>query len=231
MTLFKFEQPPAVEVPIVGSKSGYPVRRVFCVGRNYEAHIREMGASVREPPFFFTKFPCAIVPSGACLDYPPGTQNFQYEGELVLALGATAFEISAEQARTVIFGYAAGLDMTRRDLQFAARDKGRPWDTGKNFEQSAPLGEIMPAARLGELRRAPLELAVNGEIKQRADIAEMIWSAEEIIAHLSTLYHLDVGDLIFTGTPAGVGPVMAGDRIDLRIGELPQLRVTVAENE
>jgi fumarylpyruvate hydrolase len=231
MTLFKFEQPPAVEVPIVGSKSGYPVRRVFCVGRNYEAHIREMGASVREPPFFFTKFPCAIVPSGACLDYPPGTRNFQYEGELVLALAATAFEISAEQARTVIFGYAAGLDMTRRDLQFAARDKGRPWDTGKNFEQSAPVGDIMPAARLGELRRAPLELAVNGEIAQRADIAEMIWSAEEIIAHLSALYHLDVGDLIFTGTPAGVGPVMAGDRIDLRIGELPQLRVTVAENE
>jgi len=228
MTLFKFEQPPAVEVPIAGSKNAYAVRRVFCVGRNYEAHIREMGASVREPPFFFTKFPCAIVPSGACLDYPPGTRNFQYEGELVLALGAKAFEISAEQALTVIFGYAAGLDMTRRDLQFAARDKGRPWDTGKNFAQSAPLGEIMPAARLGILRRAPLELTVNGEIKQRANIAEMIWSAEEIIAHLSALYHLDVGDLIFTGTPAGVGPVVAGDCIDLRIGELPPLSVTVA---
>lgn len=228
MTQFTFEQPPEVKVPVVGSKHAYPVRRVFCVGRNYEAHIREMGASVREPPFFFTKFPSAIVPSGACLDYPPGTQNFQYEGELVVALGARAFDISAEQARTVIFGYAAGLDMTRRDLQFAARDKGRPWDLGKNFEQSAPLGEIMPAARIGELNRAPLELAVNGEIKQRADIAEMIWSAEEIIAHLSALYHLDVGDLIFTGTPAGVGPVVAGDHIDLRIGELPPLSVTVA---
>jgi fumarylpyruvate hydrolase len=228
MTLVKFEQPPAVEVAITGSKNAYPVRRVFCVGRNYEAHIREMGASVREPPFFFTKFPCAIVPSGACLDYPPGTQNFQYEGELVLALGATAFEISAERAHAVIFGYATGLDMTRRDLQFAARDKGRPWDTGKNFAQSAPLGEIMPAASLGEFRRAPLELAVNGEVKQRANIAEMIWSADEIIAHLSTLYHLGVGDLIFTGTPAGVGPVVAGDCVDLRIGELPPLSVTVA---
>jgi fumarylpyruvate hydrolase len=228
MTLFKFEHPPAAEVSIVGSKSGYPVRRVFCVGRNYEAHIREMGASVREPPFFFTKFPCAIVPSGACLDYPPGTQNFQYEGELVLALGATAFKIPAEHARAVIFGYAAGLDMTRRDLQFAARDKGRPWDTGKNFAQSAPMGEIMPAARIGEFHHASLELAVNGEIKQRANIAEMIWSADEIIAHLSAFYHLGVGDLIFTGTPAGVGPVVAGDRIDLQIGELPLLSVTVA---
>jgi fumarylpyruvate hydrolase len=228
MTLVKFEQPPAIEVAIAGSKSAYPVRRVFCVGRNYEAHIREMGASVREPPFFFTKFPCAIVPSGACLDYPRGTKNFQYEGELVLALGATAFEISAQHARSVIFGYAAGLDMTRRDLQFAARDKGRPWDTGKNFAQSAPMGEIMPAALLGQLRSAPLELAVNGEIKQRANIAEMIWSPDEIIAHLSALYHLGVGDLIFTGTPAGVGPVAAGDCIDLRIGELPPLSVTVA---
>jgi fumarylpyruvate hydrolase len=228
MTLVKFERPSAVEVAITGSKNAYPVRRVFCVGRNYEAHIREMGASVREPPFFFTKFPCSIVPSGACLDYPPGTQNFQYEGELVLALGATAFEISAEQAHTVIFGYATGLDMTRRDLQLAARDKGRPWDTAKNFAQSAPMGEIMPAARVGELRRAPLELAVNGEVKQLANIAEMIWSADEIIAHLSTLYHLDIGDLIFTGTPAGVGPVVAGDCIDLRIGKLPPLCVTVA---
>jgi fumarylpyruvate hydrolase len=228
MTLVKFEQPPAVEVAITGWKNAYPVRRVFCVGRNYEAHIREMGASVREPPFFFTKFPCAIVPSGACLDYPPSTQNFQYEGELVLALGATAFEIAAEQAHAVIFGYAAGLDMTRRDLQFAARDKGRPWDIGKNFAQSAPMGEIMPAARIGEFHHASLELAVNGEIKQRANIAEMIWSADEIIAHLSAFYHLGVGDLIFTGTPAGVGPVVAGDRIDLQIGELPLLSVTVA---
>ncbi len=228
MSLFKFEPPRPVAVPVAESNSAYAVRRVFCVGRNYEAHVREMGGSVREPPFFFTKFACAVVPSGACLDYPPGTRDFQYEGELVLALGAAAFEIPAERASTVIFGYAAGLDMTRRDLQFASRDKGRPWDTGKNFAQSAPMGEIVPATRVGRLRHAPLELAVNGKIKQRADIAEMIWSVDEIIAHLSTLYHLDVGDLIFTGTPAGVGPVVAGDRIDLRIGELPALSVTIA---
>jgi fumarylpyruvate hydrolase len=228
MSLSKFEPPRPIAVPVAESNIAYPVRRVFCVGRNYEAHVREMGGSVREPPFFFTKFPCAVVRSGACLDYPPGTRDFQYEGELVLALGAAAFEIPTERAHRVIFGYAAGLDMTRRDLQFAARDKGRPWDTGKNFAQSAPMGEIMPAARVGQLRRAPLELAVNGVIRQRADIAEMIWSVDEIIAHLSALYHLDVGDLIFTGTPAGVGPVVAGDHIDLRIGELPPLSVTVA---
>jgi len=228
MSSFKFEPPRPVTVPVAESDSAYPVRRVFCVGRNYEAHAREMGASVREPPFFFTKFACAVVPSGTCLDYPPGTQDFQYEGELVLAMGAAAFRIPAQSAHTVIFGYAAGLDMTRRDLQFVARDKGRPWDTGKNFAQSAPMGTIMPAARVGQLRRAPLELTVNGVIRQRANIAEMIWSADEIIAHLSALYHLDVGDLIFTGTPAGVGPVVAGDQIDLRIGELSPLSVTVA---
>jgi fumarylpyruvate hydrolase len=226
MSLPEFEPP--VTVPVAESDSAYPVRRVFCVGRNYEAHVREMGGSVREPPFFFTKFACAVVPSGTCLDYPPGTQDFQYEGELVLALGAAAFMIPAQSAHKVIFGYAACLDMTRRDLQFVARDKGRPWDTGKNFAQSAPMGAIMPAARVGQLRRAPLELTVNGAIRQRANIADMIWSADEIIAHLSALYHLDVGDLIFTGTPAGVGPVVAGDRIDLRIGELSPLTVTVA---
>ena len=226
--MFEFEPPLPVAVPVADCKRLYPVRRVFCVGRNYEAHAREMGGTVREPPFFFTKFPCAIVPSGTCLDYPPCTNDFKYEGELVLALGAGGAQIPVKRAHTMIFGYAAGLDMTRRDLQFAARDKGRPWDTGKNFSQSAPLGEIMPATRVGRLLKAPLELAVNGVTRQRADISEMIWSADEIIAHLSTLYRLDAGDLIFTGTPAGVGPVVAGDCIGLRIGELPPLRVTIA---
>jgi fumarylpyruvate hydrolase len=198
------------------------------VGRNYAAHAAEMGASSREPPFFFTKFACAVVPSGTSIRYAAASRDFQYEGELVLALGSAGHDLPVESAHELIFGYAAGLDMTRRDLQLAARDKGRPWDTGKNFEQSAPVGMIVPVSSRGRLLRAPLELTVNGAIRQKADVADMIWNEAEIVAHLSRLYRLDAGDLIFTGTPAGVGPVVVGDRIVLRVGELPPLTVTIA---
>jgi fumarylpyruvate hydrolase len=217
-----------VSIAVLDSTQRFPVRRVFCVGRNYAAHAAEMGASGREAPFFFTKFPCAVVPSGTSIRYPAATSDLQYEGELVLALGAAGHDVPADSAHELIFGYAAGLDMTRRDLQLAAREKGRPWDSGKNFEQSAPVGTIAPVSSCGRLSRAPLALTVNGGVRQKADIADMIWSEAEIIAHLSRLYHLDAGDIIFTGTPAGVGPVVAGDRIDVRVGELPPLTITIA---
>lgn len=220
---------PVAAVPIVGSNRIYEVSRVFCVGRNYEAHIREMDASSREPPFFFTKFPSTVVPSCSRLHYPSATNNFQYEGELVVAIGAEGRSVSVEQAVRLIFGFAAGLDMTRRDLQLAARDKGRPWDAGKNFEGAAPVGDITPIGPLGELPRGRLELCVNGVSKQSAHLAEMIWSVPEIIFHLSILYGLRPGDLIFTGTPAGVGPVIAGDRINLDIEGLRSLNVTIDE--
>lgn len=214
-------------VPVLGSDEVYPVRRIFCVGRNYEAHAKEMGVSTREPPFFFTKFPSSLVPSGARLRYPPGTKDYHYEGELVVAIGGTGFEVPGAEANRLVFGYATGLDMTRRDLQFAARDKGRPWDTGKNFEQSAPVTAIRPFAQGGALERGRIELAVNGKVRQSADIADMIWSVPEIIGHLSLLYTLAPGDLIYTGTPAGVGAVVAGDAVQVRIEGLPTLDVAI----
>jgi fumarylpyruvate hydrolase len=205
----------------------FPVGRIFCVGRNYAAHVAEMGGSTREPPFFFTKFPAALVPDGTRLRYPDGTADFQFEGELVVAIGAEGAHVRAAEAHQLIFGYAAGLDMTRRDLQLAARDRGRPWDVGKNFEQSAPVGLLHRFSRTGPLERGTLELCVNDKRKQHADLGDMIWKTGEIIEHLSKLYRLAPGDLIFTGTPAGVGPVVSGDRIDVRIEGLSPLSVTV----
>jgi len=227
MSTYVFEPGAVPAVPVLGSSQRFPVSRVFCVGRNYEAHAREMGVSTREPPFFFTKFPSTVVPSGSRLRYPPGTKDYHYEGELVVAIGASGFEVPAARATDIIFGYATGLDMTRRDLQFAARDKGRPWDTGKNFEQSAPITAIRPLASGGALERGRIELKVNGTVRQTADIADMIWNVPEIIEHLSKLYTLAAGDLIYTGTPAGVGAVVAGDRVEVSIEGLPTLEVTI----
>ncbi|MGH8209181.1 MAG: fumarylacetoacetate hydrolase family protein [Steroidobacteraceae bacterium] len=227
MTEFERAAPPAVR--IIGSARAFAVGRIFCVGRNYESHAKEMGAATREPPFFFTKFPDAVVPSGSRLRYPPATRDFQYEGELVVAIGSEGHAVSGAQAQGLIFGYAAGLDMTRRDLQVAARDKGRPWDTGKNFEQSAPVGDITPVGQSGVLESGLLELRVNDEVRQRTDLSDMIWSVTEIITHLSALYQLRSGDLIFTGTPSGIGSVVAGDRIDLRIARLTALTATIED--
>jgi len=214
-------------IAVAGSEQRFEVGRIFCVGRNYAAHVAEMGGSMREPPFFFTKFAVAAVPNGTRVRYPAGTANFHFEGELVVAIDKEGSHVQAEQAHELIFGYAAGLDMTRRDLQLAARDQGRPWDTGKNFEQSAPVGDLHRRADIGSLERGVLELWVNGVVKQRADLAQMIWSTAEIIEHLSRLYRLTPGDLIYTGTPAGVGPVVAGDRIDVLIEGLSPLSVTI----
>ena len=188
-----------------------PLGRIFCVGRNYEAHAREMGVAVdRDAPFYFTKAAQHYVPSGATVAYPPGTGNYHYEMELVVVLGRPAFTVSHDRALDCVFGYACGLDMTRRDLQLAAREQRRPWDLGKDFEASAVMSTIVPATECGHPTSGAIELRVNGEIKQQADLSLLIHGVPAVVAHLSTFYHLQPGDVIFTGTPEGVGPVQPG---------------------
>lgn len=216
MTEYVFAPPPVVSVPVKGTDARFPVRRIFCVGRNYAAHAIEMGNPIDKAtsePFYFTKSLDAIRLSGGTMPYALGTQNFHYEMELVVAIGAPAFRISESNAAKVVFGYACGLDMTRRDLQFAARDKGRPWDLGKDVESSAVISEIVPFSELGLLEKGEIALSLNGETRQKSDLSYLIWSIPELIAHLSKFYHLQAGDLIYTGTPEGVGPVVAGDKI------------------
>jgi fumarylpyruvate hydrolase len=209
-----FSAPPPITAPVRGRSERFPIRRIFCVGRNYEAHAREMGAAVdREAPFYFTKASQHYVASGSTVAYPPGTSNCHYEMELVVAIGAPAFRVPAGRALDSVFGYSCGLDMTRRDLQQAAKDQRRPWDLGKDFEESAVLAEIVPAADIGHPRNSHIELRVNGETKQSSDLSILIHGVPEVIAHLSTFYHLQPGDLIYTGTPEGVGPVKPGDEL------------------
>lgn len=206
----------------------FPVRRVFCIGRNYAAHAREMGKDPdREAPFFFTKWAETVVPSGTTIAYPPETGNFHYEAELVVAIGKGGRNISEEAAKGHVWGYATGLDMTRRDLQFEARDKGRPWDTGKNVEQSSPLGLLHPAGDVGHPEAGSIRLTVNGQVKQDADLNELIWDVPEVIAYVSRFYRLEPGDLIYTGTPAGVGAVVEGDEIVVSIAGLTDLTIKV----
>jgi fumarylpyruvate hydrolase len=215
---------------LAGTSDGqrFPVRRIFCVGRNYAAHAREMGRDPdREPPFFFTKWAETMVPGGGSIAYPPGTANFHYEAELVVAIGKAGFAIDRAEALGHVWGYATGLDMTRRDLQLEARDKGRPWDIGKNVEQSSPLGLIHPAAEVGHMAAGPIRLTVNDEARQEADLSELIWPVEDVVAYISRFYRLEPGDLIYTGTPAGVGPVMPGDRIVVSIAGLSDTAITI----
>lgn len=231
MSAFLFPAPPTVAVPVEGETRLFPVRRIFCVGRNYEAHAREMGvAPDREAPFYFTKSAVHYVPSGSAVAYPPATQNYQFEMELVVAIGSAGFALTPEQALQCVFGYACGLDMTRRDLQFAARDKKRPWDVGKDFEESAVIAPIVPASHCGHLRRGRIELRVNGETKQSSDIGLLIHDVAAVIADLSHYYHLQPGDLIFTGTPEGVGPVATGDRLEGSIEGLGHVTLTIGAN-
>jgi fumarylpyruvate hydrolase len=217
-------------VAIDGSEIRYPVRRIFCVGRNYADHAREMGSDPdREPPFFFTKFPDSVVPSGSRLTYPLGTSNYHYEMELVIALKDRCLRVEAAKSLDAVYGYACGLDMTRRDLQLEAREKGRPWDLGKSFEEAAVLAPLVEAARVPDIARSNLSLAVNGTVRQSTNIADMIWSSAEIISVLSQYYVLGPGDLIFTGTPAGVGAVTPGDEIRGEINGLPAVLATIGE--
>lgn len=226
-----FELPEWPCVPVVGEAACFPVRRIFCVGRNYEAHAREMGFPVdRDAPFYFTKTPSAICHSGATIPYPPGTANCHYEMELVVAIGAPAFRIAETEAPGVVLGYACGLDLTRRDLQNAARDQSRPWDLGKDFEQAAVIAPITRAAAFAPAGQR-ITLSQNGAVKQDARLSELIWSVPELIAHLSRFYHLRPGDLLYTGTPAGVGPIAPGDRLVGAVEGLAPVELTIAGAE
>jgi fumarylpyruvate hydrolase len=230
MTDYVFPPAPQASVPVRGSDQRYAVSRIFCVGRNYAAHAREMGFDPdREPPFYFNKTPAHLVLSGATVPYPPGTQNYHYEMELVIAIGKPVFRATPEQAQTAVWGYACGLDMTRRDLQIKSREMGRPWDFGKDFEDAAVMGELVPAADLGSMGSGRISLSVNGAVKQQADLRDLIWSVPEVVANLSHYYHLQPGDLIYTGTPEGVGPVQVGDRIAGEIEGLGSIELTVGQ--
>jgi fumarylpyruvate hydrolase len=222
---------PATELPVVGG-GVFPVRRIYCVGRNYVDHIREMKeADERDPPFFFQKPRDAIVPNGAAVPYPPLTSDFQFEVELVIAIGRAGREISVADAREHIWGYAVGIDLTRRDRQRDARDLRLPWEVGKSFDASAPCGPIVPASDATPFASGVMTLSVNGVERQRGDIGQMIWNVPEVVAQLSRQVTLGAGDLIFTGTPAGVGPVVAGDRIVAAVEGLPPLTITITTPE
>ena len=223
-----------VGLPIAGKSECFPVRRVYCVGRNYAAHAREMGFDPdREPPFFFCKANDAQsvvpVPAKTTVDipYPSLSSNYHYEIELVVAIGKSGKNISIEQASEHIFGYAVGLDMTRRDLQIKMREQGRPWEIGKAFDYSAPIGELHLKSDTGEINAGEISLKVNHEIKQKSNISHLIWSVNETIANLSTLFELHSGDLIFSGTPEGVGPVKAGDILHGAIDKLSPISLKV----
>lgn len=227
-----FEPAPAVVVPVAGTDLGFPVRRIYCVGRNYAAHAREMGFDPdREPPFFFCKPADAIVyvapgTTGA-FPYPSETTDCHYEMELVAAIGRGGRDIAVDAALEHVYGYALGLDMTRRDLQVKMRGMGRPWDIGKAFDHSAPIGPIHRAEQVGHLDRGAIRLAVNGQAKQQADLSQLIWSVAETVSYLSTFFELVPGDLIYTGTPEGVGAVVRGDRIRGGIDGLGEFDVDV----
>ncbi len=224
--LFDIGPPPSV--PVVGLKDKFPVHRIYCVGRNYAAHAREMGKDPdKEPPFFFLKPADAVLPGGGQMHYPPGTENLHHEIELVVAIQREGRDIAATKALDFVYGYAVGLDMTRRDLQFKARDMGRPWDFGKAFDESAPITPIHPVASHGHRSAGRIWLEVNGEMRQQADLADMIWNVPDTIAFLSQYYLLKPGDLIFTGTPAGVGAVKRGDRLVGGVEGLADLSVTI----
>jgi len=215
MSTYLFAPPAPPSVAIRGRSVRFPVRRVFCVGRNYEAHAKEMGVAVdRDAPFYFTKAGEHVVASGSTVAYPPGTSNYHYEMELVVAIGKPGFKIAADQALSHVYGYASGLDMTRRDLQLAAREQRRPWDLGKDFAQSAVMADIVPADEVEHPGKGTIELRVNGQTRQSSDLSLLIHGVPALIAHLSGFYELQAGDLIYTGTPEGVGPVVSGDRID-----------------
>jgi fumarylpyruvate hydrolase len=226
MTTYVIPAPAQVTVPVAGG-GDFPVRRVFCVGRNYAEHQKEMGGTGEEPPFFFTKPPDALVTNGADTPYPPATSDLHHEIELVAAISAEGTKVSVDDALTLVFGYAVGIDLTRRDIQAIAKKTGRPWDMAKGFDHSAPIGTIVPAAEIGHPATAAISLTVNGTSRQSADIADMIWPLAGVIAHLSALVTLKPGDLIFTGTPAGVAAVVRGDRLEGEVAGVGTVGTTI----
>jgi fumarylpyruvate hydrolase len=227
MADFAFAPPPAVSLPAPPGKP-FPVRRIFCVGQNYRDHAKEMGGNPdTEPPFFFMKPADAIVQNGATIPYPPGTADFQHEAELVVALRGGGQNIPLEKADDLIFGYAVGLDMTKRDVQAEFRKKGRPWEMSKSFDFSAPCSAIALKTQTGTFSKGEIACKINGKLRQRADLSEMIWGVPQIIAYLSRQVAVAPGDLIFTGTPAGVGPVVKGDRIEATIAGLEPVVIKI----
>ena len=224
---YVFPPAPQVVLPVASSTDVFPVRRVYCVGRNYADHAAEMGADSREPPFFFSKPADALVPGGGEVTYPPMTDNLQHEVELVVALGKGGSNIPLDQALDCVFGYAIGFDLTRRDLQSQAKDKGHPWDMGKGFDQGGPISALRPAGKVGHPEKGGIWLKVNGESRQSGDLSQMTWKVSEVIANLSSYIALMPGDLIFTGTPAGVSTVVRGDVLEGGIEGLGELKITL----
>jgi fumarylpyruvate hydrolase len=219
--------PPQPALAIAGSDKLYPVRRIWCVGRNYVEHIREMGQDERLPPFYFAKFADMIVPDGGTVPYPPLTQDMHHEVELVVALKSGGRNIAVGKANDTIFGYAVGIDLTRRDLQIASRDLKRPWEIGKSFDHSAPLGAVVPVEKTGYLTSGKITLKCNGKVRQDGDLNQLIWNVAEIIANLSTIVELQAGDVIMTGTPAGVAATVAGDTLECEIEKVGKLTVKI----
>ena len=228
MSDFVIPAPAQPSVAVAGQSARFPVRRIYCVGRNYAAHAREMGKDPdREPPFFFQKPSDAVTDTGVEIAYPPETENFHYEIELVVAIGAEGFNVSPEQALDLVYGYAVGIDLTRRDQQFKARDAGRPWDWGKGFDQSAPCAPLHTVADVGHIEKGRIWLSVNGQVKQDQDIADLIWSTRDVISIISKSMVLKPGDLIYTGTPAGVGAIVKGDKVKGGVDGLGEVDITI----
>ncbi len=226
---FLFSPPATVSVPVMGESRAFPVHRIYCVGRNYEEHAKEMGFTGREPPFFFLKPADALVVVAAgqtgTMPYPSQTSNLHHEIELVVAIGKGGKNIAAADALSHIYGYAVGLDMTRRDLQNDMKKQGRPWSIGKGFDHSAPIGPITPAALAGDVAHAEIYVQVNGQDRQRSHVSQLIWNIAETIEHVSAAWELQPGDLIYTGTPEGVGAVVAGDTMVGAVSGLGELKV------
>ena len=225
--VFPIQACPAVTV--AGTKDNFPVHRIYCVGQNYAKHAREMGANPeREAPFFFSKPSDAVCPEGAKLPYPLATENLHHEIELVVAIGKKGTHVLVSDALDYVFGYAVGLDLTRRDLQAEAKKKGRPWATAKGFDNSAPCSAIHEVGEVGHIESGKITLSVNGELRQQGDISEMIWSVAEVISSLSNFFELCPGDLIYTGTPAGVGLLVRGDRLEGKVEKLTSLNIEIS---
>jgi fumarylpyruvate hydrolase len=227
---YLFPPPSIKSIPVRGERKAYPVNRIFCVGRNYVEHAKEMGIAVdREKPFYFLKAAAHVAENGATIPYPGGTTNFHYEVELVVAMGKKVFNGDLKKARAAVYGYAVGLDMTRRDLQLSERAHQRPWDLGKDVEQSAVFSKITKAKEFGAVGAQRINLSLNGTLKQDAFLDDLVWKVDEIISHLSKYYHLGPGDLIMTGTPAGVGPVVPGDKITGGIDGLDPISLKIGK--